>query len=236
MNVESEVALAFDICLQVGHLKMIVYPIDNEVWEPRIFSSGLEQFVEEFEAFLAEVISEDFEAHQSLILRQSLGEQSQPHVVDLIITHVQVDKTFVDWDSLSDGFGSVVAALVVGQVEGLEGAVIAFQVLGNCLTSSERDFIWVQIEDFECGVLEQMLHNNIKSIVSKLVLPHWYFLEPHVILKHLTEVDSHTLADSFVDGVLNVQLLEGVITGVEHWEDTDNTIVINFIVSEVKGE
>lgn len=96
MNVESEVTLALNICLQVGHLEMIVNPVDNEVWEPRILSSGLEQFVEQFEAFLAEVISEDFEAHQCLILRQSLGEQSQSHVVDLIITHVQVDKTFVD--------------------------------------------------------------------------------------------------------------------------------------------
>ena len=96
MNVESEVTLALNICLQVGHLEMIVNPVDNEVWEPRILSSGLEQFVEQFEAFLPEVISEDFEAHQCLILRQSLGEQSQSHVVDLIITHVQVDKTFVD--------------------------------------------------------------------------------------------------------------------------------------------
>ena len=46
MNVEAEVAFTLDVCLQIGHLKVIVNPIDNEIWEPRIFSSGLEQFVE----------------------------------------------------------------------------------------------------------------------------------------------------------------------------------------------
>jgi len=48
-----------------------------------------------------------------------------------------VDKTFVDSDSLSDGFSSVITALVVGQVQGLKGAVIGFQVFGDGLAPSE---------------------------------------------------------------------------------------------------
>ena len=46
MNVKSKVTLTFNICFQVGHLKVIIDPVDNEIWEPRVLSSGLEQLVE----------------------------------------------------------------------------------------------------------------------------------------------------------------------------------------------
>ena len=63
MNVKSEITLAFNICLQVGHLEMVIDPVHNEVREPRILSSGLEKFVEQLQALLSEVVAEDFEAH-----------------------------------------------------------------------------------------------------------------------------------------------------------------------------
>jgi len=95
VNVESKVTLTFNICLQVGHLEMIIDPVHNEVWEPRVLSTSLEQFVEKLQALLPEVIAKDFEAHKRLVLREGLSEQGKTHVVCLIISHVQVDKTFV---------------------------------------------------------------------------------------------------------------------------------------------
>jgi hypothetical protein len=118
MDVKSEITFTFDISLQVCHLEMVINPIHNEIWEPRVFSTGLEKFVKQFEAFLSEVISKDFEAHESLILRKSLSEQSQTHVVDLIVRHVQMDKTFVDSNSLCNSLGSVVAAFIISQMKG----------------------------------------------------------------------------------------------------------------------
>jgi hypothetical protein len=97
---------------------MVINPIHNEIWEPRVFSTGLEKFVKQFEAFLSEVISKDFEAHESLILRKSLSKQSQTHVVDLIVRHVQMNKTFVDSNSLCNSLGSVVAAFIISQMKG----------------------------------------------------------------------------------------------------------------------
>jgi hypothetical protein len=38
MNINSKISLALDACLQVRHLEMIIYPVDTEIWEPRIFS------------------------------------------------------------------------------------------------------------------------------------------------------------------------------------------------------
>ena len=102
MNIESQVAFALDISLEVSHFEVIVYPVDNEVWEPWVFSSCLEKFVEKFKAFLPEVISKYFETHKRLILRKSLSEQSQAHIVDLIVCHVQVDQTLIDCNGLSN--------------------------------------------------------------------------------------------------------------------------------------
>jgi hypothetical protein len=68
------------------------------------------------------------------------------------------------------------------------------------------------------------------------VLPHRYFLEADVVLEHLAEVDRHGLADSFVDGVLDIELLKRIVTRVEHTEDTYYTIVVDFVIAEVERE
>ena len=126
MNIKSEVVFTFNICFQVGHLKVVVDPVDHEIGEPGVLSSNLEKLVEELEALLAEVVSEDFEAHESLVLGEGLGEEGETHVIDLIITHIQVDQTFVDCDGLSYSFGTIITALVISQVERFKRAVITF--------------------------------------------------------------------------------------------------------------
>ena len=81
-----------------------------------------------------------------------------------------------------------------------------------------------------------MLHDDVESIIPQLVLPHGNFLQPDVILEHLSEVDCDTLADGLVDGVLDVELLQCIITRVEHGENTDDTVMINLVIAQVEGE
>jgi len=66
------------------------------------------------------------------------------------------------------------------------------------------------------------------------MLSHWNFLETDIILKHFSEVNSNTLTNSLVDWVLNIKLLKGVITWIQYWKNTDDSIMINFIISEVE--
>mmetsp|Transcript_1243 Transcript_1243/g.1450 ORF Transcript_1243/g.1450 Transcript_1243/m.1450 type:complete len:207 (-) Transcript_1243:21-641(-) len=49
-------------------------------------------------------------------------------------------------------------------------------------------------------------------------------------------MNSNTLADGLIDRVLNVEIFQGVVTGVQHTEDTDYSIVVDLIVTEVEGE
>ena len=42
MDVEAKVAFALDVCLDVRHFEMVVYPIDHEVGEPRVLPANLE--------------------------------------------------------------------------------------------------------------------------------------------------------------------------------------------------
>ena len=46
MNIEAEITLTFDVSLKVSHLEVVVHPVNNEIWEPRVFSAGLEEFIE----------------------------------------------------------------------------------------------------------------------------------------------------------------------------------------------
>jgi len=62
------------------------------------------------------------------------------------------------------------------------------------------------------------------------------FLQSNVVLEHFSEVDSHTLANGPVDGVINVKFLKCVIAGVEDRENTDDTIVFNLVISQVEGK
>lgn len=55
-------------------------------------------------------------------------------------------------------------------------------------------------------------------------------------MKHFAEVDCDTLADGLVDRVFNIQLFQGVVAGVEHTENTNDTIVVDLVISEVEGE
>ena len=66
---------------------------------------------------MTEVISKYFETHERLILREGLGEKSKAHIVDLIVGHVKMDQRLVHGNCLSDGFGTVVTTLVVGEVK-----------------------------------------------------------------------------------------------------------------------
>lgn len=63
MNIESKITLALNIRFDVCHFEVIVNPVNNEVREPWILSTDLEKFVEKFETFLTEVVTENFEAH-----------------------------------------------------------------------------------------------------------------------------------------------------------------------------
>ena len=74
MNIKPEITLTFDIGLEVRHLEVVIDPVHDKVWEPWVFPSSLEQFIEKLEAFLAKIISENFEAHKGLILRECLGK------------------------------------------------------------------------------------------------------------------------------------------------------------------
>ena len=42
MNVEAEVAFTLNICLDVRHFEVIVYPVHNEVGEPWVLPTNLE--------------------------------------------------------------------------------------------------------------------------------------------------------------------------------------------------
>lgn len=87
-NIDSEVSFIFDVCLEVSHFKVVVHPVNNEVREPGILTLALEQPAEQFKAVLPEVISEHFEAHEGVVLREGLGEQSQTEVINLVVGHV----------------------------------------------------------------------------------------------------------------------------------------------------
>lgn len=88
MNVESEVILTFNIGLKVCHFEMVIYPIDNEIWEPWILSASLEEFIEQLEALLSKVIAKYLETHQCLVLWESLSKEGKTHIIDLVIAHV----------------------------------------------------------------------------------------------------------------------------------------------------
>jgi len=77
MNVKAKVWFTLNICFEVSHFKVVIYPVHNEVREPWIFSASLEELIEKFEALLSKVISEYFETHECLILRKCLSKQSQ---------------------------------------------------------------------------------------------------------------------------------------------------------------
>jgi|LauGreDrversion4_2_1035121.scaffolds.fasta_scaffold76739_3 hypothetical protein len=92
MNVDTQISFVLDVSFQVCHLKVVVHPVDNEVWEPWGFSWSLEKFEEERKCLLSEVITKDLEAHESCVVEKRLSEESQAEVFNLIVGQVKVYK------------------------------------------------------------------------------------------------------------------------------------------------
>lgn len=74
------------------------------------------------------------------------------------------------------------------------------------------------------------------AVVTQQVLANRELLEADVVLEHLAEMDGDGLADSLVHWVLNVELLQGEVRAVEHREDADDSVVVDFVVSKVKRQ
>lgn len=215
---------------------MVIDPVDDEIWVPGWLSIFIEQLVESLQTFLPEVVSEDLETHQCLIMAQGLGKEIQAEIVDLVVSHIDMEKRFVLGNSLSDGFSSVVRASVAGKVKGLKRAVWVSQILCNGLTSLEGNFIGIQVKDLKCVIFQQVLHDDKDSITPQLMLSNTELLETNVVLEHFTKVNGDTLADGLINRVVKVQLLKSVIGAVENREDTDDSIVVNLVVTEVELE
>ena len=64
MDVDAQVGLSLDVGLQVGHLEVVIYPVDNKVGEPRVLSRSFEKLIEELKALLPEVVTKELEAHE----------------------------------------------------------------------------------------------------------------------------------------------------------------------------
>ena len=47
-------------------------------------------------------------------------------------------------------------------------------------------------------------------------------------------MDCYTLADSSVYWVVDVEFFEVVVARIQHREDTDNSIVVNFVIAKVE--
>jgi len=88
---------------------VVIHPVNGEVGEPGVLPLSLEHhLVEQHQRILTKVVSEDLERHQSLIVEQTLSEESKAKVIDLVVSHVNVDETFVDCQGLSNGFSPIV--------------------------------------------------------------------------------------------------------------------------------
>ena len=158
IDVDAEVRLPLNVGLQVGHLKVVVHPVDNEVRKPRVLARTLKQTTEQLETVLAEVVAEDLEGHEGLVLGESLCEQRQSEVIYIVVAHVDVHQTLIHSYCLRDCLNAVVGAFIVGQVEGFKAAVLALQILSDCFAAFEADLVCIQIQHLQSVILQQMLH------------------------------------------------------------------------------
>ena len=78
-----------------SHLEMIVDEIDNEVREPMVGPFSFEKFTEEAKALLSKMVSKYLERHQCLVLTETLREESQSQIFNVIVCHVKVDQRAV---------------------------------------------------------------------------------------------------------------------------------------------
>ena len=84
-------------------------------------------------------------------------------------------------------------------MEGLEGAVVGFEVLGDGLGALEADLVRVQVKDLDGVVLQQVLHDDVDAIVSELVLPHGDLLQANVVLHCVCFTFKKTLQTAWLD-------------------------------------
>jgi hypothetical protein len=55
-------------------------------------------------------------------------------------------------------------------------------------------------------------------------------------LEHFSEVNGNTLTDSFVDWVFKVEFFKSVVARVQNTQDTNHSIMVDFIVAKVQRE
>ena len=102
MDINTQVSFILYICFKICHLKVIVDKVYHKIREPRVLTLRFKQTTEKFQALLSKVIAEDFEGHKSRVLSQTLGEESQTKVIDVIVSHVEVDQRLIHSKSLSN--------------------------------------------------------------------------------------------------------------------------------------
>jgi hypothetical protein len=79
-----------------------------------------------------------------------------------------------------------------------------------------------------------MLHQNVDSVVAQFVLANGQFLKPHIVLEHLSKVNRDTLTNRLVNGVVDIEFFESVVAAVQHGKDTDDSVVVDFIVAKIE--
>ena len=120
VDVDAEVGLLLDVGLEVGHLEVVVDPVDNEVGEPGGLSWRLEQLVEQLQALLSEVVPENLHTHEGRVVEQTLSQEGQPVVLDIVVGHIQVDQALILGNSLCECFSAIVRDLISGEMQRLE--------------------------------------------------------------------------------------------------------------------
>ena len=125
MDVDSKLSFLLNIGFEVRHFEVVVNPVNNEIRKPGVLALRLKQPAEELEAVLAEIVSEYLKGHERLVLCEGLSEKCQSHIINAIVGHVDVHETLVHRNGLGDRLRAVVGALVVGQVEQLQRAIVA---------------------------------------------------------------------------------------------------------------
>ena len=68
---------------------MLVYGVHDKV--RIVFSLLIEKLEEYCQAFLPEVVPEELDAHEVLVESQGLSNLEEPKVIDLVVSHVQMD-------------------------------------------------------------------------------------------------------------------------------------------------
>ena len=146
-----------------------------------------------------------------------------------------MNQTLVDCHCLGQSLCSVVGHLIACQMERLQSAVLTLEVLGNGLTSLESNLVGIEVKHSQACVYQQVFHYDVDAIVAQQVFLDAQLLQAHVVLKHLAEVDSHTLANGLVHRIVDVQLIEGLVRRVEHRQNSNDSIVIDLVVAKAKG-